>query len=535
MTNKDSTTNGIPVQSFSYAHGALDRPVSRNADAFGYNARSEVVLSRRAAEDEEDSYSYDEIGNLQSYSSPTETNAYTANNLNQYTSILRASVTLCEPTYDADGNLLRDGLFRYAYDAENRMIRATSLGQTNGAIRILNAYDHAHRRTKKTIQRMSIPGDGASAPGVPPMPQTGDWTTTETRTYIWDGNDIVLEKVEFADGTTRTCEYFWGPDLSGTEQGAGGVGGLLAVSIDGVFHIPCYDHNGNIVLYASEMGSIAAQYTYDPYGNIIDSSGSLANVFAFGFSTKYHDRETGMVSYQRRFYRPALGRWLNRDPIEEEGGENLYAFCLNSPSLYIDILGTDFWGYFVDTAKTLSGAFTFAAGITLGASVGWTGAGAIGAAGLLAIGADQFTSGVRNLVNRARAQSVSNDSYVQIAYKYVSEKVTGREDSGLQQTLNSLYFSAEVVSACATGTMSIKGSIAAVRSIGPARMAGHWIVVNDYLKYEFYMTADVSIVKAGGIVATETFGTAMSGISFFSSPTNDIESLDVENGADHGW
>ena len=53
----------------------------------------------------------------------------------------------------------------------------------------------------------------------------------ETHTFVWDGNNIVLEKVEFADGTTRTFEYFWSADKSGTEQGAGGVEGLLAVSL----------------------------------------------------------------------------------------------------------------------------------------------------------------------------------------------------------------------------------------------------------------------------------------------------------------
>ena len=151
-----------------------------------------------------------------------------------------------------------------------------------------------------------------------------EWETQETHTFVWDGSNIVLERVESANGTTRTFEYFWGADKSGTEQGAGGVEGLLAVSMDGVFYIPCYDHNGNIVLYVSEAGSIAAQYVYDPYGNVVETYGNLAEAFSFGFSTKYYDRETGMVGYQRRFYRPDLGRWLNRDPIEEEGGENLY-------------------------------------------------------------------------------------------------------------------------------------------------------------------------------------------------------------------
>ena len=209
---------------------------------------------------------------------------------------------------------------------------ATSAAETNGAIRVLNAYDHRNRRIRKTVQRLH------STIAPPPSPPVGihEWETQETHTFVWDGNNIVLEKVEFANGTTRTFEYFWGLDKSGTEQGAGGVEGLLAVSMDGAFYIPCYDHNGNIILYVSEMWSIAAQYTYDPYGNIIESSGPLADVFSFGFSTQYHDRETGMVGYQQRVYQPILGRWLNRDPIEEDGGENLYAFCANNPTFFFD-------------------------------------------------------------------------------------------------------------------------------------------------------------------------------------------------------
>ncbi len=190
-------------------------------------------------------------------------------------------------------------------------------------------------RIRKTVQRLH------STSASPPAPPSGtdEWLTLETHTFVWDGNNIILEKVEFANGTIRTFEYFWGLDKSGTEQGAGGVDGLLAVSMDGVFYIPCYDHNGNIVLYVSEAGTTAAQYTYDPYGNFIESSGPLADVFSFGFSTKYHDREIDMIGYQQRVYLPVLGRWLNRDPIGENGGVGLYSFCENNAISYTDSLG----------------------------------------------------------------------------------------------------------------------------------------------------------------------------------------------------
>ena len=146
------------------------------------------------------------------------------------------------------------------------------------------------------------------------------------------GRIALCVRGESADAVTYASYY-------GTEQGAGGVGGLLAVAVDGAYYIPCYDHNGNEVCYVSEAGEIAGLYVWDPYGNLVDSCGDMADMFSFGFSTKYHDRENGMIAYQRRFYRPDLGRWLNRDPIEEEGGLNLYGFCGNNAIDTCDCLG----------------------------------------------------------------------------------------------------------------------------------------------------------------------------------------------------
>ena len=43
--------------------------------------------------------------------------------------------------------------------------------------------------------------------------------------------------------------------------------------------------------------------------------------------------------YGYRYYSASLGRWINRDPIAEDGGINLYAFVINSPPNQIDTLG----------------------------------------------------------------------------------------------------------------------------------------------------------------------------------------------------
>ena len=121
--------------------------------------------------------------------------------------------------------------------------------------------------------------------------------------------------------------------------GAGGVGGLVSVSVDGDFDFPGYDNNGNVVGYWDESGSIVTEYAFDAFGNTISSSGSMASVFPHRFSTKYYDTETDLYYYGYRYYSPSLGRWISRDPIEEEGGFGLYIFCENNSLLSIDLHG----------------------------------------------------------------------------------------------------------------------------------------------------------------------------------------------------
>ena len=91
-------------------------------------------------------------------------------------------------------------------------------------------------------------------------------------------------------------------DLSETLQGAGGVGGLLAVSSNGSFYFPTYDNNGNITKYIDESGNIVATYEYDDFGRLISQTGPLADLFRIRFSTKYFDAKTKLYYYGERFY-----------------------------------------------------------------------------------------------------------------------------------------------------------------------------------------------------------------------------------------
>ena len=333
--------NGVPVETFSYTYDGLGRPITRNADAFGYNDRSEVVFSRRAAEGAEDEYAYDSIGNLLTCASPSCTNLYSANSLNQYASIsnLCASAPLRELSYDLNGNLTTNIfhspfsiLHSYSYDTANRLSSVSS----NGAVVATFAYDAKGRRVRKTISRGG--------------------TETQRVDYIWDGWLLVGETVSNNDYPLATIDYHWGKDLSGNLHGAGGIGGLLYLTVSNSstyqLYVPFYDSNGNITRYCDAQGNVVASYTYDAFGNTVAQSGAMADEFAFRFSTKYCNIETELYYYGYRYYSPSLMRWLNRDPIEEHGGLNLYAFCGNNGVSYFDGIGL--WAITIISSMTTS-------------------------------------------------------------------------------------------------------------------------------------------------------------------------------------
>jgi RHS repeat-associated protein len=167
------------------------------------------------------------------------------------------------------------------------------------------------------------------------------WTVAESRTFLHDGWNMIreIQHSNIPSFHSSTNSYVWGLDLSGSLQGAGGVGGLLAVSMSGQYYFPCHDANGNITAYVNESGSVVAEYAYDAFGGLLAQTGSMADAFRFRFSTKYFDAETDLYYYGYRFYSPELRRWLNRDPIEEEGGLNLYRFCHNNALNAVDLFG----------------------------------------------------------------------------------------------------------------------------------------------------------------------------------------------------
>ena len=245
-------------------------------------------------------------------------------------------------TYDADGNLLTDGRWAYTWDAENQLISIASLsGAPLGSQRQLTfAYDYQGRRVQKTVYTWS----GTS------------WVVSGTAmNYAYDGWNCIAV---LSPSSSLMESFTWGSDLSGSMQGAGGVGGLVEISSCGTATTNCFvafDGNGNVsALVNAADGTTVANYEYGPFGELIRATGPMAKVNPFRFSTKYDDDETDLNYYGYRYYKASTGSWESRDPVGEPGfevmrqvqaaglfagGPNRYLFVQNDPLNRYDING----------------------------------------------------------------------------------------------------------------------------------------------------------------------------------------------------
>jgi RHS repeat-associated protein len=92
-------------------------------------------------------------------------------------------------------------------------------------------------------------------------------------------------------------------------------------------------------------GTVQERYGYSAFGvrrvMAPDFSARSSSDFdwEFGFHGQFLDKETGYCNYGYRYYVPWLGRWINRDPIGEQGGVNVYGFVGNSGLNGIDLFG----------------------------------------------------------------------------------------------------------------------------------------------------------------------------------------------------
>ncbi len=255
-----------------------------------------------------DSYGYDAAGNRDAdsnFNPQTESGtlrSYTLNSLNQIDSYSNGQGPLTWNTFlshDSVGNLTDDGQARtFEWDAANRLRAINS-----GSLRSEFTYDGLDRRVKI-------------------VEKTGS-TVTSTKQFVWVGTRIAQER-DASNVITRS--YF----AEGEERGIPGARGTKQ-------YYYTRDYLGSIREMTSSTGAVQARYDYDPYGQRTKLSGALD--VDFGYTGHYHHAPGGLNLTLYRAYNPALGRWLSRDPIEEDGGINLYGYVENNPINAVDPLG----------------------------------------------------------------------------------------------------------------------------------------------------------------------------------------------------
>ncbi len=277
---------------------------------YAYNARRELTQADLTPNEKSTdkpqgfAYLYDDSGNrVETHAGETQTRYATLPG-NAYASTESKNPRHTQTfVYDADGNLLDDGRWVYAWDAENRL--ASAQEHSEGAARKLTfAYDTANRRVQKTLWKRV----GPKAP----------WERVYARNFLYDGDRLAAE-LDGMDNNRTVRTYAWGESVPlGISDAAGKT------------HFTLYDGCGNVVgLYPGAKAKGSLQIC-SPFGEIISSGTSLGDM-PLGFLSLYFDEEIGLYCAGARYYSPKLGRWINRCAQQPQG--NPYRFRDNQPQI----------------------------------------------------------------------------------------------------------------------------------------------------------------------------------------------------------
>ena len=239
-----------------------------------------------------ESYTYDAVGNRLS---SLGVSPYTVNTSNELTSTPNATYS-----YDYNGNTTSKtdstGTTNYSWDFENRLSSVTLPG-SGGTVSF--AYDPFGRRIKKV-------------------------TSTTTSVFAYDGDNLV-EETNASGAVLARYE-----DTQNIDEPLA----MLRSSATSYFHA---DGLGSITSLSGAAGSIANTYTYDSFGKLTASTGSLVNPLQY--TARESDSETGLYYYRARYYDPTVGRFLREDPIRFSVGVNFYEYVMSSPVNLPDPLG----------------------------------------------------------------------------------------------------------------------------------------------------------------------------------------------------
>ena len=159
--------------------------------------------------------------------------------------------------------------------------------------------------------------------------------------YVLDGTKILSQTYSHAvTKETYTVKFFYDANDA-----------PIAMEYDGNYYYYRTNIQGDIEGIYNSNGTLVVSYSYDAWGNILSTTGTLASTVGeinpFRYRGYYYDTETGWYYLQSRYYDPTVSRFLNADDViiipkcglETLLGTNLFSYCANSPVANVDVDG----------------------------------------------------------------------------------------------------------------------------------------------------------------------------------------------------
>ena len=214
-----------------------------------------------------------------------------------------------------------------------------------------------------------------------------------TASYTYDEQGVRSSKT--VNGVTTTFHYN-GSLLMAQVQGSGASqvkqlysydasGDVISVNYNGTEYYYLRNGQNDVVGLMDASGNRVVEYTYDAWGKLISTTGTLATSLGadnpFRYRGYYYDTETGLYYLMTRYYDPEICRFISADVYMSTGqgvlGGNMWAYCLNNPTIYIDNVGTfvntiigGFIGGIVGGITAACNGDNFWAGVGIGAATG---------------------------------------------------------------------------------------------------------------------------------------------------------------------